>query len=94
MKVLTLRASSYPEVFRKVYLIDCGHCCSSDEYNVVLLGSLSFILLPDIIKKQERRRSLFFPFNRIRSSEGRAHLVNVKTDLDFSVVSFWMHLFL
>lgn len=36
----------------------------------------------------------FFPFNRIRNSEGRAHLVNVKTDLDLSVVSFWMHLFL
>ena len=95
MKVLTLCASSHPEVLRKVYLIDYGHCCSSDEHNMVLLGSLSFILLPDIIKKQERGISFFFfPFNRTRNSEGRAHLFNVKTDLDLSVVSFWMHLFL
>lgn len=63
MKVLTLCASSHPEVLRKVYLIDCSHCCSSDEHNMMLLGSLSFILLPDIIKKQERGRSFFFFFS-------------------------------
>ena len=30
----------------------------------------------------------FFPFNRIRNSEDRAHLVNVKTDLDFFIGQF------